>query len=133
VITTELSFLRARHPLWPEDIPFAHLEETIREQDLAVFTHADDLNQGLHLLDSKGIHISPRWAERWDFNENLASIKGIKHFAASRGFTGPEINLAWLLNRHFPVIAMVSLPVLLSPRGVEYERASHLILDEFIA
>jgi hypothetical protein len=53
----------------------------------------------------------------------------VEHFAAARWAPVSSVNVAWLLNQPFPVVAVVSLPALLT-RPAEYERASQMLLEE---
>ncbi len=53
----------------------------------------------------------------------------MRAFAAAQGLTPAEVNLAWLFKRGFPVIALVSLPDLLSERRVLMERSSEQLID----
>ena len=90
-----------------------------------LFAHADDFNQGTHLFAEAGPPSSPPpWASRWDHPSNDPLVQRIRRQAAERGITPAEMNLAWLLNRPFPVIALVSLPEFLTPRAHFYERTS---------
>ncbi len=49
-------------------------------------------------------------------------------FATARKLTSREVNLAWVLNQPFPVVALVGQPALLV-RNAEYERAAQLLFD----
>jgi aryl-alcohol dehydrogenase-like predicted oxidoreductase len=54
----------------------------------------------------------------------------LREVAAGHGLTPFEVNLAWLLNRHFHTLALVSLPCLLTV-GAQLESASQLLLPDF--
>jgi aryl-alcohol dehydrogenase-like predicted oxidoreductase len=127
IVTTELSFLKATCPLWPEDVPFTQLEPMVCELGLGVFAHADDFNQGRHLFDDGGPQPESRWTQRWNHPDNRVLVQRVREFAVPRGLAPSAVNLAWLLNRPFPVIALVSLPCLLSETG--FEKAPHLTLS----
>jgi aryl-alcohol dehydrogenase-like predicted oxidoreductase len=111
----------------PEDIPFGQLEATVRDLGLAVFAHADAFNIGEHLFEDRKDPVAPRWKQRWENRANKELALRVREFAATRGLTAAEVNLAWLFNRSFPVIALVSLPDLLTNRGL-VERASGELL-----
>jgi aryl-alcohol dehydrogenase-like predicted oxidoreductase len=68
--------------------------------------------------------------QQWDHPDNKALAQRVQHFAAARGLTTREVNVAWLLNQPFPVAAVVSIPSPLITRRTEYERASQLLLDD---
>jgi aryl-alcohol dehydrogenase-like predicted oxidoreductase len=130
VVTTELALPVATRPLWPEDIPFdATLEEVIRAEGLAVFAHADDMNLGQCVFEAKE-SAPPQYAKRWDHPANPELVQRVQKFAAVRGLTPREVNLAWLLNQRFPDVAMASLPSWLTNRHTEYERASWLLFND---
>jgi hypothetical protein len=91
-----------------------------------------DINLGQCLYDDADATSRLRrgWVERWDHPANGALVRRVQHFAGVHGLTPREVNLAWLLNRPFPCVAVISLPSLLTPRRSEYERASHFLLKE---
>jgi aryl-alcohol dehydrogenase-like predicted oxidoreductase len=129
IVTTELALLTATCPLWPQDIPFSQLEATVRDLGLAVFAHADAFNVGEHLFDENVGAVPERWRHRWENPTNRELVRRVRAFAAAHGLTSAEVNLAWLFNRSFPVIALVSLPDLLSERRVLVEHASRQLID----
>ncbi|HVZ30625.1 MAG TPA: aldo/keto reductase [Asticcacaulis sp.] len=112
VVTTELALPMAAQPLWPDDIPFAQIEDAVRDLGLAVFAHADAYNQGPGLFDDQPV--PPRWARRWDRQTNASLVRGLTEIASEKKTTPQELILAWLLNRPFPSLAVVSLPELLA-------------------
>ena len=130
VVTTELALPCSARPLWPEDIPFAQIEPTVLDLGLPVFAHADGFNQATHLFDDEKKAIHPRWVERWNHPANAEIVKRVRAFADARGIEPTEVNLAWLLNRAFPSVAMIGLPELLANGGARLESASQLILNE---
>lgn len=132
VVTTELALASATRPLWPEYAPFdAALARVVLDRGLAVFAHAEDVNLGQCLYedaDAAALSRSP-WTQRWQHPDNPSLIASVREFAAARNLTPREVNLAWVLNQPFPVVALVGLPALLA-RSAEYERASQLLLDD---
>ncbi len=133
IVTTELALASSTGPLWPEYVPFdAEHEQVVCALRLAVFAHADDVNLGQCLYED-GDAISrmrPHWIERWKHSANPDLVQRVRRFAASRGLTPREVNVAWLLNQAFPAVAVVNLPSLPTARRIEYERASQLPLEE---
>lgn len=123
VVTTELSLLKPSRPLWPEDIPLSTLVHHVHGLHLPVFAHADSFNQGFCLFDNETAAAKTRWDERWDKHTNLALIKQVKEFGAKHALSPEEVLLSWLLNRPFPVVALVSLPSL-SAAEANFEKAS---------
>src|SRR5262249_9449430 len=122
----------ARGRVRPEYVPFdASLERVVCNLKLAVFAHASDHNLGLCLFEDadRQVHTRPQRTGRWRRPHNPALVQRVRQFAATRGLTPREVNVAWLLNRPFPVVAIVDLPSL-SARGSEYARAARLQLDE---
>jgi hypothetical protein len=73
--------------------------------------------------------VPERWRHRWDNPANRELVQRVRDFATTHGLAPAEVNLAWLFNRSFPVVALVSLPDLLSERRVLVERASGQLLD----
>jgi aryl-alcohol dehydrogenase-like predicted oxidoreductase len=133
VITTELALPVATTPLWPEYIPFdAALERVVRESGLAVFAHAGDLTVGHCLFGDEEANerMRPEWMSRWQTPANMSLAGQVLRIASERNVTPHEINLAWLLNRPFPVIGIVGLPTLLGGQGARYERAAQWIFDD---
>jgi aryl-alcohol dehydrogenase-like predicted oxidoreductase len=133
VVTTELALAAAARPLWPEYVPFdAALERVVRTLGLAVFAHAADFNLGQCLFADEDAPAGwrPQWVQRWDDSANPSLVGRVRQFAAARGLTPREVNIGWLLNQPFPVVAVVSLPSLLDAGGSEYTRAAELRLDE---
>ncbi len=61
---------------------------------------------------------------------NPPLVQRVRQFAAARGLTPREVNVAWLLNRPFPVVAVVSLPSLLDGSATQYARAAALRLNQ---
>jgi len=130
IVTTELALPVANCPLWPQDIPFAQLEPIVRELGLAVLAHADPFNLGEHLFADNHSPVHRRWQQRWDSPANRELARRVRALAAARGLTPVELNLAWLFQRSFPVVALVGLPDLLTHRRVHLERASQHLADE---
>jgi hypothetical protein len=133
IVTTELAMATSTEPLWPEYIPFdAELRQVVCASGLGVFAHADDFNVGQCLYEDRDATavMRPRWVRRWEHPDNRGLVQRVRRFAAACGLTPRELNVAWLLNRPFPVVAVVSLPSLLTARGIEYERASRLRLAD---
>ena len=92
-------------------------------------THERGLGQCLYEdADAAALSRSP-WTQRWQHPDNPALIARVREFAAARNLPPREVNLAWVLNQPFPVVALVGLPSLLA-RSAEYERASQLQLDD---
>jgi aryl-alcohol dehydrogenase-like predicted oxidoreductase len=126
VVMTELALPVASQPLWPEDIPFAQLENAVHDLGLAVFAHADAFNQGLGLFDDGPI--PARWTRRWDRQTNASLVHRLAAKAAETGTMPQQLVLAWLLNRPFPSLGIISLPELLS--GLEiFESGSIMLID----
>jgi len=130
VVTTELALLFSTRPLWPQDIPFSQLEPTVLDLGLAVFAHADTFNQGLHLFDEGQVPAQTRWMHRWSHAANPRLVAVLREVACGRGLTPMEVNLAWLLNRSFPTVALIGLPYLLAGGGARFARASQMLLDD---
>ncbi|MFO1496932.1 MAG: aldo/keto reductase [Verrucomicrobiota bacterium] len=130
IVTTELALPSARSPLWPQDIPFRLLEEVVRDLGLAVFAHADDFNIGEYLFEESTAAVHPRWKQRWEQPANRLLAERVRQLSVRNGHAPQVINLAWLTNRPFPVVALLSLPDLLSARGATVESASCLVLSE---
>jgi aryl-alcohol dehydrogenase-like predicted oxidoreductase len=129
VVTTELALPAANNPLWPGDIPFAQIEPAVREPGIATFAHADAFNQGRHLFEPTDEAVHPRWIKRWNSPANLALAQRVREFASARNLSPAAVSLAWLLNRPFPVIALLGLSELMSTdRGV-IEQASQFQLE----
>jgi aryl-alcohol dehydrogenase-like predicted oxidoreductase len=127
VVTTELSLFASAWPLWPEYIPFdAKIEQVVRELGLAVFAHAGDYTLGQCLFGDEDAlaRMRPEWVQRWQLPVNADLARHVREIAEACGSTPREIQLAWLLNREFPVLAIVDLPTLLTDIGLEYERGS---------
>src|SRR5262249_46351560 len=61
IVTTELAMPTANCPLWPQDLPFALLEPTVRDLSLGVLAHADTFNVGEYLFDESQRPVQPRW------------------------------------------------------------------------
>jgi aryl-alcohol dehydrogenase-like predicted oxidoreductase len=116
--------------LWPQDIPFAQLEDVVREFDLSVLSHSDGWNRGQFLFEESESPVHPRWKQRWDTPANRQLAQQVRQLAARRGVTSTELNLAWLFNRPFRSIALLSLTELLSIPGEQLERASQLVWSE---
>jgi aryl-alcohol dehydrogenase-like predicted oxidoreductase len=134
VVTTELALPVATAPLWPEYLPFDHgMREVVTELGLAVFAHAGDLTSGqLVFGDADALAIMrPEWVRRWDHPANARIAARVREIAARWGVSTREVNLAWLLNQPFPVVAIIGLPALLGEYGGAYARASELTLDPF--
>jgi aryl-alcohol dehydrogenase-like predicted oxidoreductase len=132
IVTTELALAAATGPLWPEYVRFdEELRQTVCALGLAVFAHAADLNLGQCIYggEDAAARMRPHWLRRWDHPENPALVQRVQRFADARGLTPRGVNVAWLLNQPFPVVAMVSLPDLLTTRRAEYERASQVLLE----
>jgi 1-deoxyxylulose-5-phosphate synthase len=128
VVTTELALAASTGPLWPEYVPFAgELKEAVFALRLVVFAHADDINLGQCLYgDEDAIaRMRPRWVQRWDHAANPALVQRVRSFAAARGLTPRTVNVAWMLNQRFPVVAIAGLRFL-----QEYEQGSRMVLDE---
>ena len=133
IVTTELALAVASAPLWPEYVPFdSELRTTAESQELTVFAHAADINLGHFLYESADAvtALRRRWIERWHHASNAPLIQRVKRFAYARGLTTREVNVAWLLNQNFPCIAIAPLPDIRTEHGVEYERASQLVLSD---
>jgi aryl-alcohol dehydrogenase-like predicted oxidoreductase len=130
VVTTELALPSATCPLWPQDIPFAQLEDVVREFGLLVLAHADGWNRGQFLFEENDGPVQPRWKQRWDTPANCQLAQHVRQLASRRGFTPTELNLAWLFNRSFCSIGLLSLPEFLSIPSEQLERASQLVWSE---
>jgi aryl-alcohol dehydrogenase-like predicted oxidoreductase len=133
VFTTELSLPRAISPLWPEYIPFSRaVEELVLETRLAVFAHVEDFNIGQSLFGAEEIPapLRSKWVTRWHHPDNAALVQRVEAFAVHRGLTPREVNLGWVLQRPFPVVGIISLPILLTDRSVQYERASKMVFGD---
>jgi aryl-alcohol dehydrogenase-like predicted oxidoreductase len=131
IVTTELALAVASTPLWPEYVPFdSELRPTAEGQQLTVFAHAADIILGQFLYEDAVPALRQQWIERWQDPGNVPLIQRVKSFANARGLTTREVNVAWLLNQKFPCIAIASLPDILMEHGIEYERASQLVLSD---
>jgi aryl-alcohol dehydrogenase-like predicted oxidoreductase len=133
IVTTELALAAATGPLWPEYVPFrGPLQQAVHSSRRAVFAHADDINLGQCLYDGGDAVMRWRrhWRERWDHPANPPLVQRVRSFAHARGLTPRAVNVAWLLSRPFPVVAIVGLPSLLTASRTDYEGASQLRLEE---
>jgi aryl-alcohol dehydrogenase-like predicted oxidoreductase len=130
LVTTELALPAATCPLWPQDTPFAQLEEVVREFGLLVLSHSDGWNRGQFLFEESENPVNPRWKQRWDTPSNRQLAQHIRQLASRRGFTPTELSLAWLFNRSFHSIGLLGLPELLSIPSEQLERASQMALPE---
>jgi aryl-alcohol dehydrogenase-like predicted oxidoreductase len=133
VVTTELALASSTGPLWPEYVPFdTTLGRTVSNLGLAVFAHAADINLGQCLYGDGDATTRFRrhWSQRWDCPSNAVLVPRVRHFADARGITPRTVNVAWVLNRPFPCVAVVPIPSLRTVLGAEYECASQLILEE---
>lgn len=133
VVTTELALATALAPLWPGYVPFDRtLRQAVDASGLTVLAHAADFNLGQCLFSDVDATSSLRqhWVQRWDHPANAALVHRVQNIASAHALTARAVNLAWLLNRPFPCVAIVPLPSLLTTRRCEYERASQLILGE---
>ena len=132
VFTTELSLLRSTEPLWPEYPPFSQeLEAAVIAHRLWVLAHVGDLNLGQCLLGEEDAisRLRPRWMTRWQHPENPRIVERIRKYSAEKGLTPREVNLAWVLHRSFPVVAIAGLPSMLTERRIEYERVTERTFD----
>jgi 1-deoxyxylulose-5-phosphate synthase len=132
LVTTELSLFASTRPLWPEFVPFdATLRQVVGELGLAVLAHATDWTLGQCLFgDEEAMaRLRPEWVQRWQHPANADRAQRVQEVARARGLTPRAIQIAWLLNQSFPVIAIVGLPSLLTATGAEYERGSQLRLE----
>ncbi len=123
IITTELSPLVPRSPLWPGYVPFdLALRQAARDLDLVVFAHAEDWALGYQVLEDEVLRkrLRPDWVERWQHPDNAAIVQRIKVIAAGQQTSPRAVLISWLINQPFPVIPIVSLTTLLSDAGVEY-------------
>ena len=112
VITTELSMLKAKWPLWPEYVAFdATLIQTVTDLGLSVFAHAGDLTFGQCLFGDEVplARLRPEWVERWQHPDNAVTVKEIKTLATVSGRTPREVQMEWILNQPFPVVAIVGV------------------------
>jgi len=133
VVTTELALPDAQEPLWPEYVPFEpELRAAVEALHLPVFAHAADINLGQCLFGDEDVsaRLRKHWLERWHDPANHALVERVESFAAARGLTTREVNIAWLLSQKFPCIAITPLPHMLMGRRSEYQRASHFLLNE---
>ena len=96
------------------------------------FAHASDFSIGQCLFADAGSTAGcrPEWERRWDRQANAGIVECVRAFASERRITERQAGLAWLLDREYPVVAIVGLPELTGANGAEYERAAELRLDE---
>jgi aryl-alcohol dehydrogenase-like predicted oxidoreductase len=130
VITTELSLLVAASPLWPDDIPFTKIEPAVIDLSLVVLAHADGSNQGQQLFDAADSIHPARPAGRWNHPANAPIVARIRELAEGHKVAPMELALAWLLNRPFKTVALLSLPSLLAANSIQFERASQLLFED---
>ena len=133
IVTTELSLFVSAWPLWPEYIPFdSTLKETVNELGLAVFAHAGDYTLGQCIFKDADLLASmrPEWVERWQLPANADLAQRIQEIGAVHGLTSRAVQMAWLLDQEFPVLAIAGLPSLLSNIGVEYQQGAQAKLTD---
>jgi aryl-alcohol dehydrogenase-like predicted oxidoreductase len=78
---------------------------------LTVFAHALGLNLGMCLFDDADAlsRMRPWWVERWKHPSNGDVVRRVASQAAELGISPRAIMIAWMLNRPYPVIPIVSL------------------------
>jgi len=133
VITTELSLFTANAPLWPEYIPFdAALQQAVLELGVVVLAHAGDLTLGQCLFGDaeSGTVWRPEWVARWQHPDNTAIAARIQETAAILESTPRAIQMAWLLNQPFQVIAILPLPSFQTEIGRQYARGTQILLED---
>ena len=133
VVTTEMSLFASNSPLWPEYVPFdTTLRQAIADLGLSVLTHAGDLTLGQCLFGDEDplARFRSEWIERWQHPDNVDIAARIQAAAAAHRSTPREIQMAWLLNQPFPVIAIVSLSLFRTEIGAQYERGSEISLAD---
>jgi 1-deoxyxylulose-5-phosphate synthase len=133
VITTELSLLIPNHPLWSDYVPFDNpLRQTIVELGMIVLAHAGDLTLGQSLFGEEEplARLRPEWVQRWQNPSNRNLVSRIQEITSSHGKTPREIQMGWLLNQPYPVVAIVRLPTLQTQIGLQYEHGSHIGQEE---
>jgi len=133
VVTTELSLFVANYPLWSEYVPFdKKLRQEVAELGLGVLAHVGDFTAGQCAFGDEDpvARMRPEWIERWQHPANIDIATAIQEVAAERGCTTREIQVAWLLNQPFPVVAIVSLPTFQTEIGAQYKRGSQISLTD---
>ncbi len=133
VFTTELALARASEPMWPEYPPFdGELEKLVERGGLTVFAHVGDVNLGQCLYGDEDsmARFRPNWVSRWQHPANSALTERVRTFAAQRGLTCREVNLAYVLNQSFAVLGILGLPSILDDQREQYLRASGLALEK---
>lgn len=123
IITTELTPLVSRAPLWPGYVPFdLALRQAAVDLELVVFAHAEDWALGYQVLEDEELRrrLRPEWIQRWQHPDNTGIVRSIKSIAVNQHQTPRAVLISCLIDQPFPVIPIVSLSTLLSEAGVEY-------------
>jgi len=133
LITTELSPFASTSPLWPEYVPFdSTISQAVRELELVVFAHAGDATLGQCLFgdEEPAARMRPEWVQRWQHPANADIVRHIREIEGARRLKSREIQIVWMLNQSFPVVAIIGVPSLSTDIGGRYERASQLVIEE---